>query len=171
MRTRLLNTADDIVHFSFENITPDEGLSAPFNLWFVFFGQFFDHGLDLVVKGGSGTVFVPLQADDPLIAGADGVFGNGDDLPMSQRFMLLTRATNQPGPDGVLGTPDDVREHINQTSPFVDQNQTYASHPSHQVFLRDGSGGRGSAEPGRHRRADHQPRSRRRWRVRHGRRR
>ena len=133
---QLLNTADDIVHFSFENITPDEGLSAPFNLWFVFFGQFFDHGLDLVVKGGSGTVFVPLQADDPLIAGADGVFGNGDDLPMSQRFMLLTRATNQPGPDGVLGTPDDVREHINQTSPFVDQNQTYASHPSHQVFLR-----------------------------------
>ena len=25
----------------------------------------------------------------------------------------------------------------NTTSPFVDQNQTYSSHPSHQVFLRD----------------------------------
>ena len=24
----------------------------------------------------------------------------------------------------------------NTTSPFVDQNQTYSSHPSHQVFLR-----------------------------------
>ena len=50
--------------------------------------------------------------------------------------MLLTRATNQPGPDGILGTADDIHEHINQTSPFVDQNQTYTSHPSHQVFLR-----------------------------------
>ena len=25
----------------------------------------------------------------------------------------------------------------NTTTPFVDQNQTYTSHPSHQVFLRD----------------------------------
>ena len=50
--------------------------------------------------------------------------------------MVLTRATNQPGPDGMLGTGDDVHEHTNTTSPFVDQNQTYSSHPSHQVFLR-----------------------------------
>ena len=48
------------------NVTPDVGLSAPFNSWFTLFGQFFDHGLDLVTKGGSGTVFVPLQPDDPL---------------------------------------------------------------------------------------------------------
>ena len=48
------------------NAAPDEGLSAPFNSWFTFFGQFFDHGLDLVTKGGSGTVFIPLQPDDPL---------------------------------------------------------------------------------------------------------
>ena len=34
--------------------------------WFTLFGQFFDHGLDLVNKGGSGTVFIPLQPDDPL---------------------------------------------------------------------------------------------------------
>ena len=26
------------------------------------FGQFFDHGLDLVAKGGNGTVYVPLSA-------------------------------------------------------------------------------------------------------------
>ena len=25
-----------------------------------FFGQFFDHGLDLITKGGNGTVFIPL---------------------------------------------------------------------------------------------------------------
>ena len=44
------------------NVAPDEGLSAPFNSWFTLFGQFFDHGLDLVTKGGSGTVFIPLHA-------------------------------------------------------------------------------------------------------------
>ncbi len=48
------------------NIAPDEGLSAPFNSWFTLFGQFFDHGLDLVNKGGNGTVFIPLLPDDPL---------------------------------------------------------------------------------------------------------
>src|SRR5262249_10645258 len=47
-----------------------------------------------------------------------------------------TRATLLPGPDGILGTADDIHEHENTTTPFVDQNQTYTSHPSHQVFLR-----------------------------------
>ncbi|WPC06764.1 peroxidase family protein [Pseudomonas benzenivorans] len=120
------------------NTAPDEGLSAPFNNWFIFFGQFFDHGLDLVQKGGSGLVFMPLQPDDPLIThGPDGIAGSGDELTdPAMQFMVLSRATNQPGPDGILGTADDVHEHLNQTSPFVDQNQTYSSHPSHQVFLR-----------------------------------
>ncbi|MFN6122452.1 MAG: peroxidase family protein, partial [Actinomycetes bacterium] len=108
------------------NVAPDEGLSAPYNSIFTLFGQFFDHGLDLVGKGGSGTVFVPLQPDDPLyVAGSP------------TNFMVLTRATNQPGPDGVLGTTDDIHEHRNSTTPYVDQNQTYSSHPSHQVFLRE----------------------------------
>ncbi|CAD5107743.1 peroxidase family protein [Zestomonas carbonaria] len=108
------------------NVSPDEGLSAPFNAWMSLFGQFFDHGLDLVNKGGSGTVYIPLQPDDPLY------------VPGSPtNFMVLTRATNHPGPDGVLGTADDIREHVNQTTPFVDQNQTYTSHASHQVFLRE----------------------------------
>jgi Ca2+-binding RTX toxin-like protein len=116
------------------NVAPDVGLSAPYNSLFTIFGQFFDHGLDLVTKGG-GTVFVPLQPDDPLF-----VVGS------PTNFMALTRATNRPGPDGVLGddpaTPqdesaDDVQEATNTTTPFVDQNQTYTSHPSHQVFLRE----------------------------------
>jgi beta-lactam-binding protein with PASTA domain/Ca2+-binding RTX toxin-like protein len=121
------------------NTAPDVGLSAPYNSMFTLFGQFFDHGLDLVTKGG-GTVFVPLRADDPLIVGHDGVAGTADDPanppPPSQRFMVLSRALNQPGPDNVLGTDDDVQEATNTTTPFVDQNQTYTSHPSHQVFLR-----------------------------------
>ena len=107
------------------NITPDFGLSAPFNLMFVFFGQFFDHGLDLVTKGGSGTVIMPLQPDDPLF------------VPGSPtNFMAMARGQNQPGPDGILGTADDIQETMNTTTPWVDQNQTYTSHPSHQVFLR-----------------------------------
>ncbi|GAA2175481.1 hypothetical protein GCM10009784_18010 [Arthrobacter parietis] len=118
------------------NITTDVGLSPPYNSLFTIFGQFFDHGLDMVNKSGS-AVFIPLQPDDPLIAGPDGVTPSADDLPARQRFMVLTRATNQPGLDGKLGTEDDVREATNRTGPLVDQSQTYSSDPSHQVFLRE----------------------------------
>ena len=126
------------------NVTTDVGLSAPYNSWFTLFGQFFDHGVDQTVKGG-GTVIVPLRADDPLIAGADRVPGNADDpkpgdaryVPPSMRFMALTRAANQPGPDGRLGTADDIQDAKNTDTPFVDNSQTYTSHAAHQVFLRE----------------------------------
>ncbi|MEP7203194.1 MAG: peroxidase family protein [Ilumatobacteraceae bacterium] len=125
------------------NVTTDFGLSPPYNSWFTFFGQFFDHGLDLTAKAG-GTVYVPLKADDPLIAGPDMIPGNADDpqpsdpqyVPPSLRFMALTRSQNQPGPDGQMGTIDDVIDTSNGDSSWVDQSQTYTSHPSHQVFLR-----------------------------------
>ncbi len=106
------------------NQSPDIGLSPPFNATMTFFGQFFDHGLDLITKGG-GTVFIPLMPDDPLyVAGSQ------------TNFMVLTRATTADvGPDGIANTADDG--HVNTTTPFVDQNQTYTSHPSHQVFLRE----------------------------------
>jgi hypothetical protein len=108
------------------NVAPDAGLSAPFNSMFTFFGQFFDHGLDLVNKG-SGTVAVPLQADDPLVThGPDGIQGTGDEQPVGTP-MILSRALRAPGSS----------EAVNQTTPFVDQNQTYTSHPSHQAFLRE----------------------------------
>ena len=118
------------------NVTTDVGLSPPYNSLFTLFGQFFDHGIDQTVKGG-GTVYVPLKADDPLIAGPDHVSGTPDDLNPRMRFMVLTRGQNQPGPDGVLGTPDDIQDALNTNSPWVDQSQTYTSHPSHQVFLRE----------------------------------
>jgi Ca2+-binding RTX toxin-like protein len=121
------NTAD---LFRIPNRSPDVGLSAPYNSWFTAFGQFFDHGLDLVTKGG-GTVYMPLDEDDPLFQQAT------PENPVPTNFMVLSRATGQPGPDGTLGTADDVHEHTNTTTPFVDQNQTYTSHPSHQVFLRE----------------------------------
>lgn len=116
------------------NIAPDEGISAPFNAWMTFFGQFFDHGLDLISKGGNGTVFVPLKDDDPLVVGADGMFGTDDDLPAHLRFMVLTRSTTVTGEDG-------QPTQVNTTTPFVDQNQTYTSHASHQVFLREYAAG------------------------------
>jgi len=128
------------------NVTTDVGLSPPYNSLFTFFGQFFDHGVDQTVKSG-GTVFVPLHADDPLVTlGPDGKPNTGDEVPANQAFMVLTRAQNQPGPDGVLGdnpaTPgdesaDDIQNANNTDSPWVDQSQTYTSHPSHQVFLRE----------------------------------
>ncbi|MBM4202004.1 MAG: heme peroxidase, partial [Gammaproteobacteria bacterium] len=108
------------------NVATDAGQSAPFSSFMTLFGQFFDHGLDLTSKGGSGTVFIPLQPDDPLYV---------DGSPTN--FMVLTRATNQPGEDGILGTADDVHEHVNRTTPFIDLNQVYTSHESHQVFLRE----------------------------------
>ena len=44
--------------------------------------------------------------------------------------MVLTRGTIKNGPDGVRNAP-------NTDTPFVDQSQTYTSHASHQVFLRE----------------------------------
>ena len=94
----------------------DIGLSPPNSGWMTFFGQFFDHGLDLVTKGGNGTVYIPLQPDDPLY------------VEGGPNFMAVTRVT----PFGPNGT-----DSQNTTTPFVDQNQTYTSTASHQVFLRE----------------------------------
>src|SRR6266850_572327 len=115
--TTLADVTDPVTGSLFiPNITPDFGLSAPFNLMFTFFGQFFDHGLDLVNKGGNGSVIMPLQPDDPLfVPGA------------TTNFMVMTMPR---------ATVDANHNSVNQTTPWVDQNQTYTSHPSHQVFLR-----------------------------------
>ncbi|EDL47730.1 peroxidase family protein [Erythrobacter sp. SD-21] len=107
------------------NTAPDEGLSSPFNAWMTYFGQFFDHGLDLIPKADNGTVYVPLQPDDPLFdAGPDGIPFTADDGRTN--FMVMTRAQI-----------DENGETMNTTTPFVDQNQTYGSHASKQVFMRE----------------------------------
>ena len=179
----IFGTADDRQVYLIPNTAPDEGLSAPFNAFMTFFGQFFDHGLDLVSKGGNGAIFVPLQPDDPLIGGADGIVGDdptpdiegADDLPANQRFLVLTRATQfaGPGADGILGddpstaadeSADDTHEAENKTTPFIDQNQTYTSHPSHQVFVREYAFN-ADGDPVSTGQADHQPQPRR-WRIR-----
>ena len=93
------------------NQSPDIGLSPSFNGFMTFFGQFFDHGLDLVPKGGNGNVYIPLMPDDPLYV---------EGSPTN--FMVISRV---------------LPNAVNITTPFVDQNQTYTSHASHQVFLRE----------------------------------
>ena len=98
------------------NRSPDIGLSPQFNGFMTFFGQFFDHGLDLVPKGGNGNVYIPLMPDDPLFKLPT------IENPNPQNFMVISRL---------------MPNAINITTPFVDQNQTYTSHASHQVFLRE----------------------------------
>jgi Ca2+-binding RTX toxin-like protein len=95
------------------NVSPDIGDSAPYSSVFTLFGQFFDHGLDHVAKGNNGTVYIPLSPDDPLyVPGAH------------TNFMAVSRAS----------TGDNA---MNTTTPWIDQNQTYGSHASVQVFLRE----------------------------------
>jgi Ca2+-binding RTX toxin-like protein len=101
------------------NLSPDLGLTAGFNQWMTFFGQFFSHGLDSVTKGNNGTVYIPLQPDDPLY------------VPGSNtNFMALSRATVTLDANGVPQTS-------NKTTSWIDNSQTYTSHASHQVFLRE----------------------------------
>ena len=114
---------------SIPNLSPDVGLSPAFNGWMTFFGQFFDHGLDLIPKEGNGIVFIPLMPDDPLYSTAPG----------AANFMILTRAK-----------VDANHNTINTTTPWIDQNQTYTSHPSHQIFLREFTMIDGKPEPTGH---------------------
>jgi len=113
----VFNTTGDLTRATVDlpNVAPDEGLSPPFNSWMTLFGQFFDHGLDLVNKGGNGTVCIPLQPDDELY------------VPNSPtNFMALTRASVTAEGNA-----------INKTTPWVDQNQTYTSNAAAQVFHRE----------------------------------
>ena len=79
----VFGTADDKEVFFIPNVSADAGLTAGFNSWMTFFGQFFDHGLDLVTKSSTDFVFIPLQPDDPLF------------VPGSPtNFMVLPRAVH-----------------------------------------------------------------------------
>jgi hypothetical protein len=95
------------------NIAPNAGVAPPTNAMFSFFGQFFDHGLDLV--GKSGTEFIQFSATEPK----DPLNGQG---PM---FMSRGLSNVQ------------VSAGTNRTTPWIDQNQTYASTPSKQVLIRE----------------------------------
>ena len=91
------------------------GNAAGVNSLFTAFGQYFDHGLDFLGKGGNGTIQI----------GAPGSVPNPADL---------TRGTvNSIDANG-------IPQHLNKTSPFADQNQTYGSNELVGQFLREGDG-------------------------------
>ena len=98
---------------------------APTNGFFAVFGQFFDHGLDFVSKGGNGAkITIPLSPNDPLY----GVLGQ-DGRPTTS--ITISRATV----DSV--DENGVPLYINHTSPFIDQSQTYGSNEQITQILRE----------------------------------
>ena len=97
---------------------------APTNGWFAVFGQFFDHGLDFIDKSSGKTIKIALAQDDPLY----GVLGP-DGRPVTS--ITITRAT----PAGVDANGDVA--YINNTSPFIDQSQTYGSNDQVTRLLRE----------------------------------
>jgi len=135
--------------------------------WQVLFGQFFDHGLDLIHKGGQGaTIYIPLDPSDPLwepnqgrlaislatvinaaAAGRDGEFGTDDDILSAGADGIWNssddlKAFIDPGADGVIGSSDDIHltaspAYLNHTSPYIDQSQTYGSDDNVTNLLRE----------------------------------
>ncbi|MFM6980383.1 MAG: peroxidase family protein [Micrococcales bacterium] len=105
------------------NITADYNVSAGYDSWFTWFGQFFDHGLDLIPKAGA-SVLIPLDQSDPVYVPS-----------ANTNFMVLTRGSDANG------------ESINSTSPYIDQSQSYGSHPSQNFFVREYSFAAGTGVP------------------------
>ena len=99
------------------------GVAAPYNGIFTLFGQFFSHGLDLVGKSSTEAVKIPLATTDPLYNACVNLTNRGCVTEFSMGRTDLQTGTATGGK--------------NTTTPWIDQNQTYTSHPSHQVFLRE----------------------------------
>jgi Ca2+-binding RTX toxin-like protein len=136
---------------SLNSVSGDPGYS----MWFVIFGQFFDHGLDFIGKPGSNPakITIPLSPDDPLYGtiGPDGqpvhsltvtraVVNNQSDAGRDGRFGTSDDVGYSVGADGVGGTADDVYavpQYTNHTSPFIDQSQTYGSEDQVTLLLRE----------------------------------
>ncbi len=117
---------EQIGHIDFQNPTSGEYFIgsenpgvAPVNSWFGIFGQFFDHGLDFIGKGGSGTITIALSPGDPLY----------NEAP--NHAITISRAT----PSGVDANGDAA--YKNHTSPFIDQSQTYGSNEQITSILRE----------------------------------
>ncbi len=140
--TAIVNTLTDsgyglletLGHIDFQNPTSGEFFIgsenpgvAPVNSWFGIFGQFFDHGLDLIGKGGNGKVTIMLETTDPLYR-APGTLGVDDPGNTKITISRATIAGNDAN-----GDPN----YINHTSPFIDQSQTYGSDEQITNLLRE----------------------------------
>lgn len=49
---------------AFGNPGSEAVFATPFNSLMTIFGQFFDHGVDFIAKGGAGSVYIPLLPND-----------------------------------------------------------------------------------------------------------
>ena len=111
------NSAYTLVEASARPATGNPGAPAfdvpPTNSLFTFFGQFFDHGLDFIDKGGSGTIEIALLPGDPLYGLA----------PLNSMF--VDRATLVDG------------QTNNGTAPLVEQSQTYGQKASTTFYLME----------------------------------
>jgi Ca2+-binding RTX toxin-like protein len=134
--------------------------------WNVLFGQFFDHGLDFIGKGGntvndkSSKIYIPLDPSDPLYrAPAYDEYGNLVDPGNTKLYISRATVANpeaagadgmfrtvddiqSPGKDGWYGTADDIfgptdPKYVNHTSPYIDQSQTYGSDDTTTNLLRE----------------------------------
>jgi Ca2+-binding RTX toxin-like protein len=120
------------------NGDPTNSMPNPFgtNLNLMLFGQFFDHGLDFLKRGG-GTYTIDLSELPPDIAADDFLLEN---LPPGfPPAMFQGRGARYIDNGDGTYTLDNANGtlHINKTSPFVDQNQTYGSTIEISYLLRE----------------------------------
>lgn len=132
-----VDVANTVVGSAQTAFIPNPGIlgGVSYNEFFVAFGQFLDHGLDFISKGG-GYVLIPLSPKDPL-------FDPGATGPMAN-VMMLNRASLSNSPeDFAIDSLGNVTlktgvtpQFNNNTGLMVDQSQTYGSHESMNVLVR-----------------------------------
>lgn len=133
-----VDTANSVVGTATTAKLPDPGIlgGVPFNEYFVAFGQFFDHGLDFISKNG-GYVLIRLSPTDPLYD------ENANPANPFANTMMLSRAklTNSNDDFEVVNGNVVLKAGVaptfnNNTGLLIDQSQTYGSHVSINVLVR-----------------------------------
>jgi Ca2+-binding RTX toxin-like protein len=106
---------------------------APGNSFLAYFGQFFDHGLDFIDKGGA-KITIPLAIDDPLYRAPNTNFAGdpGNTKITVTRAIVVHDANGQP----ILDANGDP-QYVNHSSPYIDQSQTYGSREQMTLLLRE----------------------------------
>lgn len=100
------------------------------NLFLMSFGQFFDHGLDLMNTDNPDKISIALSPGDELYS-----FSNDGNPFNDTTEISITRATDATDPN--TGNSFDVRTQFNTTAPFVEQSQTFGSSPAVSYYLRE----------------------------------
>src|SRR3954463_16173226 len=137
------------------------------NLLLMSFGQFFDHGLDFYTRGGGPDLVPIADMNEQLAAAqlrldniraaqglspvqldlTDNLLAQLEDDPQPFEFLIGSRAGRfDASADGSVATGADGipvmnnatgTVHLNRTSPFVDQSQSYGSAPQVTYLMRE----------------------------------